>query len=65
MTPSKQAKARGLKSLAEVSQMTGQALSTLDRWASEKPELFRIVLTGCATEKHLKSLVNLLAREGG
>lgn len=47
MTPSKQAKAGGLKSLSQVSEMTGQSLQTLSNWAKNKPKLFKIVLLGC------------------
>ena len=47
MTPSKQAKAIGLESLALVSEMTGKSRSTLYDWAKNNPELFKIVLTGC------------------
>ena len=47
MTPSQQAKQAGLKSLAQVSQMTGKPRQTLDRWAVDEPELFAIVLAGC------------------
>lgn len=47
MTPSQQAKAEGLKSLSQVSEMTGQSLQTLSNWAKNKPELFNIVLLGC------------------
>jgi len=47
MTPSQQAKAEGLKSLLQVSEMTGQSMQTLSNWAKNKPELFRVVLIGC------------------
>lgn len=46
-TPAEQAKAEGLKSLSQVSEMTGQSLQTLSNWAKNKPELFKIVLLGC------------------
>ena len=46
-TASQQAKAEGLKSLSQVSKMTGQSLQTLSNWAKNKPELFKIVLLGC------------------
>ena len=51
MTPSQQAKAAGLKSLTEVSQMTGQSLNTLTNWHRDKSDLFRIVIAGCVAEK--------------
>jgi len=47
MTPSQQAKAAGLKSLSQVSEMTGQSAQTLINWAKSKPSLFYIVLLGC------------------
>jgi hypothetical protein len=50
MTPSQQAKAAGLKSLTQVKQITGVSLNTLINWHRDKPELFRIVLLGCAAE---------------
>lgn len=50
MTPSQQAKAAGLKSLAQVSQITGVRFQTLNNWHKNKPDLFRIVIAGCAKE---------------
>ena len=47
MTPSQQAKAAGLKSLSQVSQITGVSLQTLNNWHRDKPELFAVVLAGC------------------
>lgn len=47
MTPSQQTKKEGLKSLSQVSKMTGQSVQTLSNWAKDKPELFKIVLLGC------------------
>lgn len=47
MTPSQQAKAAGLKSLAAVSTYTGVTRSTLYDWHKTKPDLFAIVLRGC------------------
>jgi hypothetical protein len=50
MTPSQQAKAAGLKSLTQVSDITGVSLNTLTNWHKNKPELFRIVLIGCVED---------------
>lgn len=50
MTPSKQAKELGLKSLTQASQLTGQSLQTLTNWFNDKPELFYIVLLGCVSK---------------
>mgnify|MGYP003629814625 FL=1 len=47
MTPSKQAKELGLKSLTQVSELTGQSPQTLTNWFNHKPELYEIVLLGC------------------
>ena len=47
MTPSKQAKAAGLKSLRQVAQITKQSEQTLTNWHKHKPELFKVVLLGC------------------
>ncbi len=47
MTPSKQAKAQGLKSLAQVGEISKVKVRTLDNWFNYKPELFEIVLLGC------------------
>lgn len=40
-------KIRRLKSLAEVSQITGVAVSTLNDWHRTKPDLFKVVIAGC------------------
>jgi hypothetical protein len=49
-TPSKKAKELGLKSLTQVSELTGQSLQTLTNWFNDKPELFEVVLLGCAAK---------------
>ena len=46
-TSSKQAKELGLKSLTQVSELTGQSAQTLINWFNHKPELYEIVLLGC------------------
>jgi len=51
MTPSQQAKAAGLKSLLEVSELTGTSIQTLSNWAKNKPELFSVVIAGCVVKK--------------
>ena len=50
MTPSQQAKAAGLKSLLEVSEITGASIQTLSNWAKNKPQLFEVVLAGCVAK---------------
>ena len=47
---SQQAKSVGLKSLTQVSKITGVSLNTLTNWHRDKPELYRIVLLGCVSE---------------
>jgi hypothetical protein len=47
MSPSRQAKAAGLKNLSEVSEKTGVSLQTLTNWHRDKPKLFAVVLAGC------------------
>lgn len=47
MTPSQQAKAAGLKSLAEMSRISGVSKRTLINWHKSKPQLFKTVLAGC------------------
>ncbi len=49
MTPSKQAKAAGLKSLKEVVDQTGQSAQTLSNWCRDKPKLFKVVIAGCVS----------------
>jgi hypothetical protein len=47
MKASEQAKAAGLKSLAQVSELTGVSFQTLNNWANTKHDLFQVVLLGC------------------
>lgn len=56
MTPSKQAKAAGLKNLAVVQELTGQSAQTLGNWCRDKPELFKVVIEGCKAITALDSL---------
>lgn len=60
MTPSQQAKAAGLTSLAEACEMTGQSAQTLDNWHKHKPELFKMVILGCAVSKQRQLFKTLL-----
>ena len=50
MTASEAAKAANLKSLKQVGELTGQSGQTLINWFNDKPELFEVVLLGCATK---------------
>lgn len=47
MTPAQQAKSVGLKSLTQVSNISGASLNTLTNWHRDKPKLFAVVLQGC------------------
>jgi len=47
VTPSKQAKSMGFKSLVVIINMTGKSRTTLTNWCYNEPELFKIVLAGC------------------
>ena len=47
MTPSQQAKAAGLASLSQVTEISGVSVSTLKDWHKNKPELFKTVIAGC------------------
>ena len=50
MTPSQQAKAAGLKSLLQVSELTGVRTQTLNNWANNRPGLFEVTLMGCVVK---------------
>lgn len=52
MTAAKSAKAAGLKSLAEVSTITGISRQTLENWYRNRPELWKVVLAGCLAIKY-------------
>lgn len=54
MTPSQQAKAAGLKSLAELSRVSGVSEQTLINWHRDKPVLFNLVCLGAAMAKEIK-----------
>ena len=47
LTDVRQAKAAGLKNLAQVQELTGQSGQTLTNWCRDKPKLFKVVLAGC------------------
>lgn len=51
MKPSELCKAAGLKSLAELSEITGESVQTLNNWHKNKPCLFGVVVTGAAAKK--------------
>ena len=51
MTPSEQCKAAGLKSLAELAQISGVSVQTLINWHRDKPALFATVVAGAVVIK--------------
>ncbi len=51
MKPSEKCKEAGLKSLAELSDMTMVSVQTLNNWSKDKPALFDIVLAGAVVKK--------------
>jgi hypothetical protein len=55
-SPSRQAKAAGLKNLAEVAQMTGRSDRTLANWCRNYPDLFAVVIAGCVALKAKEEL---------
>ena len=51
MTPAKQAKMAGIKSLQELAELTGQSKSTLWYWTKNSPELFEAALKLAVNKK--------------
>ena len=51
MKPSEQAKAAGLNSLKELSEITKQSEQTLLNWHANKPEMFEIAILGAVQKK--------------
>lgn len=51
-SPSQKAKAVGLQSLTQVSEITGMGRNTLTNWSRDKPDLFQVVLYGCLYSIH-------------
>ena len=50
MKPSERCKLAGLKSLAELAEMTGESVQTLNNWYKNKPQRFEIVLIGAISK---------------
>ena len=53
-TASKKAKESGLKSLTQVSELSGRSLQTLTNWFNNDPALFNLVLLGCKAKSNEK-----------
>ena len=63
MKPHEQCKAAGLKNLAELSEITGVSIQTLNNWSKNKVELFRVVIIGAKILKERGPSVALKAAE--
>jgi len=50
--PSEKCKAAGLKSLAELAEISGASIQTLNNWFKNKPIIFDLVLRGAIMKKH-------------
>ncbi len=50
MTPSKQCKAAGLKSLAQLSKITETPVRTLQDWHRDRPIVFRMLVSQATIE---------------
>lgn len=61
-TPSKDCKLAGLKSLVELSQITGKPVQTLINWHRDDPVLFNVVLTGAVAIKNKAAASDLATR---
>ena len=56
MKPSEKVKLVGLKSFAELSEVSGESVQTLNNWYKNKPRLFELVLIGVVVEKFANSI---------
>lgn len=56
MKPSEKAKAAGMKSLAELAEISGESVQTLNNWHKNKPRLFDLVLKGAVAERFAKNI---------
>ncbi len=59
MKPSEKCKAVSLKSLLELSEITGESVQTLNNWHKNKPHVFRFVLLGVSVNK----ITNILNKQ--
>jgi len=53
MTPSKQAKAAGLKGLAEMSRICATSKETLTNWHRDQPRKFEVMLAGAVVVRDI------------
>jgi len=57
MSPAQTAKAYGLKSLTQVSEISGVSMATLNNWHREKEKLFNVVLLGCQSVNSVREFI--------
>lgn len=51
MKPSEVCKSAGLKSLAELSRLSGESVQTLNNWSKNYPRRFNLILYGVLRER--------------
>jgi len=51
MKPSEKCKLAGLKSLKELSEISGESVQTLNNWHKNKPMLFELTLKGAVVKR--------------
>ena len=56
MKPSEKSKSAGLKSLAELSEISGESVQTLNNWFKNEPRRFGLILKGAVAEKFAKAV---------
>ena len=56
MKPSEQCKSAGLKSLVELSEISGESVQTLNNWHKNEPRRFELILKGALFEKTMSAL---------
>ena len=54
--PSEQCKAAGLKSLAELSEISGESTQTLNNWFKNEPRRFELILKAVLFEQTMRRL---------
>ena len=64
MKPSEQCKEAGLKSLVQLSQITGESQQTLINWHKNKPRLFAVVVAGARiAQVQMKYVIDCMENE--
>jgi hypothetical protein len=63
MKPSEKCKAEGLKSLAELSEIIGESVQTLNNWYKHKPKVFDAVLMWAVQHQQLGEEMKITARD--